>query len=116
LSTFSKISLLEKSLNLILFSKHFNKISNERRQKKIIGTKVTSKVTNVCSFPWCKSSYGLEFKTKQVIGIVEMVEYIRKTNIGPTQCYVKASFDFDNNNVKFNKIQLSQLKLFVENE
>jgi hypothetical protein len=37
-------------------------------------------------------------------------------NIGPTKCYFKASFDFDNDYVKSNKINLSQLKLFVENE
>jgi hypothetical protein len=84
--------------------------------KNIIGTKSSNKVTNVRSFPWYKSSYGSEFKTKQVVGIVEMVEGNRMNNIGPTQCYVMASFDFDNDYVKSNKIHLSQLKLFVENE
>jgi hypothetical protein len=66
-----------------IFSKHFNNINNERQEKKIIGTKVASKVTNVRSFPWCKSSSGSEIKTKQAECIVEMVDYIRKSDIRP---------------------------------
>jgi hypothetical protein len=84
-------------------------------KRKVIVTKVATKVTNVRSFPWCKSRYGSDFKTKQVYGLVEKVEYFRKKYIGPTQCYIMASFDLGNGNAKSNKIRLSQLKLFVEN-
>jgi hypothetical protein len=65
-------------------------------ERKVIGTKVTTKVTNVCSVSWCKSRYGSDFKTKQAVGLVEKIEYIRKNEIGPTQCYVTVSFDFGN--------------------
>jgi hypothetical protein len=45
-------------------------------ERKLIGTKVTTKVTNVRSVKWCKARYGSEFKTKQAVGLVEKVEYI----------------------------------------
>jgi hypothetical protein len=70
----------------------------------------------VRSVLWCKSRYGSEFKTTQVVGLVEKIEYIRKRDIGPTQCYIKASFDFGLFDVKSSNVHLSQLKLFVENE
>jgi hypothetical protein len=57
----------------------------------------------------------LGFQGKKGVGTVQMVENIRKTNIRPTQCYTTASFDFGNNDFKSNKIQLSQLKFFVDN-
>jgi hypothetical protein len=83
---------------------------------KVIGTKVITKITNVHSVPWCKSRYGSDFKTKQVVDLLEKVKYIRKSDILPTQCYVTASFDFSYDDVKFRRIHLSQLNLFVENE
>jgi hypothetical protein len=73
-------------------------------------------ITNVCNVQWCKSHYGLVYKTKQIFGIVEKIEYIRKTDTGPVQYYIRASFDFGYNDVKSNKIRLSQLKVFIENE
>jgi hypothetical protein len=85
-------------------------------KRKVIETKVTTKSTNVRSVPWCKSRYGSDFKPKQVVGLVEKVEYIWKPDIGPTQCYVRASFDFGYNNVKSMRIHMSQLKLFLEKE
>jgi hypothetical protein len=77
---------------------------------------VTTKVTNVHSVPWCKSRYGSDFKTKQVMGLVEKVDNIRKTKPGPSQCYITASFDIVYDNVNSMKVHLSQLKLFVANE
>jgi hypothetical protein len=54
----------------------------------IIGTKVANNVTNVRSFPWCKSHCELDFQTNQVVCIVEKVDYISKSDIRPTQCFI----------------------------
>jgi hypothetical protein len=56
----------------------------------------------------------LDFQTNQVVFIVEKADYISKSDIRPTQCYILASFDFVNDNVRSNKFHLPQLKLFVE--
>jgi hypothetical protein len=85
-------------------------------ERNVLGNKVTAKVTNVRNLQWCKSNYGSDYKTKQIVGIVEKVVYIRKSDIGPVQCYITTSFDFGCNDVMSNKMHLSQLKIFVKNE
>jgi hypothetical protein len=85
-------------------------------ERKVVGNKVTINVTNVCNVPWCKSYYGSDFKTKQVVGIVAKVKYISNFDIGPDQCYIATSFDFGFDIFRSNKILLSQLEVFVENE
>jgi hypothetical protein len=78
------------------------------------GNKVTTKATNV------RSSLIVEQISRQNKSYASMIrltiDYIRKSDIRPTQSYITASFDFSNDVVKSNKIHLSQLKLFVENE
>jgi hypothetical protein len=85
-------------------------------KRKVVDNTVTIKVTNVRNVPWCKSYYGSDFKTTHVVGIVEKVEFIRKSDIGPEACYITASFDFGFDVVRSNKIHLSQLEVFIENE
>jgi hypothetical protein len=60
--------------------------------------------------------YESNFKTINNVGIMEKVEFIRKSDIGSEECNMTASFDFGFDVVTSNKIHLSQLEVFVENE
>jgi ethanolamine utilization cobalamin adenosyltransferase len=85
--------------------------------RKVVGNKVNAEVTNVSHYQWCKSHYVLSYKTKKSLALLKRLNmYMRQSDIGPAQCYNTASFDSGYNDIKSNKIHLSQRKVFVENE
>jgi hypothetical protein len=43
----------------------FSTLTMKDNERKVIGTKVATKVTNVRSVQWCKSRYGFEFKANK---------------------------------------------------
>lgn len=84
--------------------------------RKVIGTSIIAKAIHVTNAKTCMAVYGSEYKKKEVQGKVTAVNYLRKTDNGPAQCYITATYIVGTRFTKSVQLHLSKVKAVVPPE
>ena len=84
--------------------------------RKIVGNIIVTKAVYVTNVKTVMAIYGTKFKEKEYQGTITSVNYLRKSENGPAQCYVTATYTMGNNITKSVRMHLSKVKSFIPTE
>jgi hypothetical protein len=84
--------------------------------RKIVGNIIVAKAIHVTNSKTCMAIYGSEYKVKELQGTITDVNYMRKSDTGPAQCYITATYTIGSNKTKSVKMHLSKVKGFIPPE